>query len=237
MVLGVAGSNPVGHPLAAGRRPSVPRSRNRPLHADERRQGGIMGEQFDPLRIVAGLRAHGVNYVLIGGLAAAAHGSPVETDDMDICLASDDQNLDRFGLALLDLGANPVPDDGEDEDRSLVRHRCRSTGLHGARWTVLGARVEREGHRSGSRGRRPRCRSEGPGGAEAIGRRPLRGGASRIARRRSRRAEVGEREEHLSGPVREGNGWGTKLMKSLERVDTWLTDLNNGDIHRRQKAS
>jgi len=26
-------------------------------------------------------------------------------------------------------------------------------------------------------------------------------------------------------------------MKSLERVDTWLTDLNNGDIHRRQKAS
>ena len=49
--------------------------------------------------------------------------------------------------------------------------------------------------------------------------------------------EVGEREEHLSGPVREGNGWGTKLMKSLERVDTWLTDLNNGDLHRRQKAS
>jgi hypothetical protein len=26
-------------------------------------------------------------------------------------------------------------------------------------------------------------------------------------------------------------------MKSLERVDTWLTDLNNGDLHRRQKAS
>ena len=49
--------------------------------------------------------------------------------------------------------------------------------------------------------------------------------------------EVGEREEHLSGPVREGHGWGTKLMKSLERVDTWLTDLNNGDLHRRQKAS
>ena len=75
------------------------------------------GEPFDPIRILAGLRSHGVNYVLIGGLAAAAHGSPVETDDVDVCLASDDQNLDRFGLALLDLGANPVPDDGGDDDR------------------------------------------------------------------------------------------------------------------------
>src|SRR2546425_9041888 len=84
------------------------------------------GEPFDPIRILAGLRSHGVNYVLIGGLAAAAHGSPVETDDVDICLASDDQNLDRFGLALLDLGANPAPDDGEDEDRgSFITGACR----------------------------------------------------------------------------------------------------------------
>ena len=75
------------------------------------------GEPFDPIRILAGLRSHGVNYILIGGLAAAAHGSPIETDDVDVCLAADDQNLDRFGLALLDLGANPVPDDGGDDDR------------------------------------------------------------------------------------------------------------------------
>src|SRR5436190_15504212 len=118
------GCGPGGRGFESRRSPSRcsskaphPCSRFRPLCADERRQGGIMGEQLDPLRIVAGLRAHGVHYVLIGGLAAAAHGSPVETDDVDICLASDDQNLDRFGLALLDLGANPAPDDGEDEDR------------------------------------------------------------------------------------------------------------------------
>ena len=70
-----------------------------------------MPEEFDPLRILAGLQAHGVSYVLIGGLAAAAHGSPVETDDVDICLpAEDDENLKRLGLALDDLGARPGTD-------------------------------------------------------------------------------------------------------------------------------
>src|SRR4249919_4363749 len=71
-----------------------------------------MPEEFDPLRILAGLQAHGVSYVLIGGLAAAAHGSPVETDDVDICLPlEDDENLKRLGLALDDLGARPATDD------------------------------------------------------------------------------------------------------------------------------
>jgi hypothetical protein len=60
---------------------------------------------FDPLRIVAALRSHGVSYVLVGGLAAAAWGSPNETDDIDICLTAHEGNLERLGLALMDLGA------------------------------------------------------------------------------------------------------------------------------------
>jgi hypothetical protein len=63
-------------------------------------------DTFDPLRILASLQAHGVRYVLIGGLAAVAHGSPSETDDVDICLAGDEENLKRMGLALADLGAD-----------------------------------------------------------------------------------------------------------------------------------
>ena len=34
--------------------------------------------------------------------------------------------------------------------------------------------------------------------------------------------------------IQSGHGWGAKLMTKLERVDTWLTDLNNGEIHKRK---
>lgn len=64
--------------------------------------------RFDPLRIAASLRSHGVHYILVGGVAAAAHGAPVETDETDILLPEDEGNLDRLGLVLLELGATPL---------------------------------------------------------------------------------------------------------------------------------
>jgi hypothetical protein len=76
-----------------------------------------MGDpRFDPLRIAAALRSHGVSYVLVGDIAAAAHGAPVETDETDILVPEDDANLDRLGLALLELGAQPV--DAGDQHHS-----------------------------------------------------------------------------------------------------------------------
>lgn len=60
---------------------------------------------FDPL---AGLRAlvdHHVRSVLIGGFAAALHGSPMITGDIDICYARDPDNLERLAAALHALGA------------------------------------------------------------------------------------------------------------------------------------
>src|SRR3954447_25781205 len=75
---------------------------------------------FDALRIVAALRSHGVSYILVGGLAAAAWGSPNETDDVDICLTAHEGNLERLGLTLMDLGAVRRPDAG-DEHRVSFR--------------------------------------------------------------------------------------------------------------------
>lgn len=43
--------------------------------------------------IFACLDRHGVRYVLIGGLAAVLHGSPLATFDADICPAGDTENL------------------------------------------------------------------------------------------------------------------------------------------------
>ncbi len=51
------------------------------------------------------LEAHGVRYVLIGGLAATLHGSPLRTGDADICPARDPDNLDRLAAALREMGA------------------------------------------------------------------------------------------------------------------------------------
>jgi hypothetical protein len=59
--------------------------------------------RFDPLGIIAALNRHGVDYVLIGGLAAALHGSPYQTQDADICPAPDRDNLRRLAATLVEL--------------------------------------------------------------------------------------------------------------------------------------
>ena len=68
-----------------------------------------MAEVFEPIRILASLRSHGVSYVLVGGLGAAVHGASLDTDDVDICLAGDTENLARVSLALQQLVAEQRP--------------------------------------------------------------------------------------------------------------------------------
>lgn len=60
---------------------------------------------FDPEAIFATLNRHGVDYVVVGGIAATLHGSSVRTGDSDICPARDAANLDRLAAALTELEA------------------------------------------------------------------------------------------------------------------------------------
>jgi hypothetical protein len=60
---------------------------------------------FRPEEILAALERHGVRYVVIGGLAATLHGSPVMTTDADICPARDEDNLERLARALIEIDA------------------------------------------------------------------------------------------------------------------------------------
>ena len=55
--------------------------------------------------IFACLDRHEVHYVLIGGLAAVLHGSPLPTLDADICPARDHDNLVKLAAALDELDA------------------------------------------------------------------------------------------------------------------------------------
>lgn len=60
------------------------------LHADE---------------ILRRLIARGVDFVVIGGIAAVLHGSAQATYDLDICYATDLGNLAALGEVLVELGA------------------------------------------------------------------------------------------------------------------------------------
>jgi hypothetical protein len=61
--------------------------------------------ELDAGAIVAVLEAHQVRYVLIGGLAAIVHGSPFNTEDLDLTPERSRDNLARLSAALRELGA------------------------------------------------------------------------------------------------------------------------------------
>ena len=60
---------------------------------------------FDPAAMLRVLDEHGVRFVLIGGFAAAVHGSPYVTTDVDVTPATDAANLANLSAALRELHA------------------------------------------------------------------------------------------------------------------------------------
>jgi hypothetical protein len=60
---------------------------------------------FDPLGLLRVLLAHGVTFIVIGGVAARTHGSPSLTRDLDICYERSRPNLERLARALQELHA------------------------------------------------------------------------------------------------------------------------------------
>src|SRR5437667_11954461 len=70
--------------------------------------------EFDPESILAALERERVRYVVIGGLAAVLQGSPIFTQDVDICPARDRDNLVRLAQALESIGARIRTEDAPD---------------------------------------------------------------------------------------------------------------------------
>lgn len=69
---------------------------------------------LDAERILRALAEHGVDYVLIGGLAVQTHGHVRTTNDADLVPAPDRANLERLAAALRSLGAR-VLNPGEED--------------------------------------------------------------------------------------------------------------------------
>jgi hypothetical protein len=61
--------------------------------------------EFHLVALLKALTEGGVEFVIVGGIAAVAHGSPQVTQDLDIAYAADESNLERLGAVLVGLGA------------------------------------------------------------------------------------------------------------------------------------
>jgi hypothetical protein len=79
---------------------------------------------LDAERILRALAEHGVEYVLIGGLAVQTHGHVRTTNDADLIPAPDPANLERLAAALRALDArvlNPGEEDTVVDAKMLPR--------------------------------------------------------------------------------------------------------------------
>ena len=64
-----------------------------------------MPPELDGPALLRVLADHEVRFVLIGGLAAVAHGSPFTTEDLDITPEASRENLERLSRALTSMKA------------------------------------------------------------------------------------------------------------------------------------
>lgn len=64
-----------------------------------------MAEPFRAREMLRVLDGHGVDFVVVGGIAGVARGSAYMTEDLDIAYARDPDNLNRLAAALTELGA------------------------------------------------------------------------------------------------------------------------------------
>lgn len=65
---------------------------------------------FDPERIIRTLSQHGVDYVLVGALAARLQGFPRLTADLDLTPSDEPDNLEALASALRSLNARVFTD-------------------------------------------------------------------------------------------------------------------------------
>ena len=78
---------------------------------------------FDGEAILAVLHRHEVDFILIGGFAAVAQGSPFPTTDVDITPALEPANFARLSAALTELDARVR---AEGQEPQVFRHSAES---------------------------------------------------------------------------------------------------------------
>jgi hypothetical protein len=221
----------------------------------------MLVQGFEPLRILAGLRSHGVSFVLVGGLGAAVRGGPAETDDVDIVLPDDPQNLPRLALSLQQLGAQldaptSATDDRVSYDTSYGRLDCLELPSEFASLDANAAEMDVGNGvtaRVASLEDLARLKRTSPDLEGAVRLHALVGAASPAyvapvsppahkdptAQLREEMAPQWTREELVS-PVDadpEPNGRIDRILAKLANVDVFLNEVNRGERPLRRKKS
>jgi HEAT repeat protein len=79
---------------------------------------------IDPIAILEVLERHQVRYVVIGGLAAVIHGSPLPTYDIDITPERTKANLRALLAALAELDALALAEDDDERAAADLLEAC-----------------------------------------------------------------------------------------------------------------
>lgn len=92
--------------------------------------------------LLAALQRHQVRYVLVGGLAAQAHGALRATGDADICPQWSTENLARLGQALTELEARLKIGEGSIETLALDIDARTIDGMEIGAWRTSAGDVD-----------------------------------------------------------------------------------------------
>lgn len=101
------------------------------------RRAAVGDPNGPPLRrveILAALNRHGVEFILVGGVAAQAQGATKPTNDLDLCVRWTAENLDRVGAALTELDAGLRVDGADDPIPVPYRDGKFLAGLELSTW-------------------------------------------------------------------------------------------------------
>jgi len=106
----------------------------------------LAGDQTELLRALV---RHGVEFVVVGGVAAQIHGWRGATADLDIAVPTEDSNVERLNLALASVGARSGTSEpsARSSRRSTAGSRSCAAPMrsgHYADW-LRGAREHRLG--------------------------------------------------------------------------------------------
>jgi hypothetical protein len=181
---------------------------------------------FDPLHVLAELHARQVRYVLVGDLAAMAHGSAKTADRVELCLADDDDDLARLGTILQILDAEQ--DDTSGDPRRVV-FRTAAGRLEFLDLSDTGGYRELDTRASDvdlGHGVIARVAAPEDIGVQKLASDDLAGAVRSRALGRSAAPAVDETEfapEEVTwrSPLR-------RVMKKFEDVDRYLTEVNEG---------